>query len=98
MLSPAFDLNPSPLPGPRHLSTAIDFTDTRASVDTLLAVAGYFRLDGNSALEVLSEVTQATANWRQVAASHGLTHRDLEDMEPAFDHAEAARARALIKR
>ena len=94
-LSPAFDLNPNPALGPKYLSTAISFDDTRARVNTLLEVAQFFRLDASSALDVLGEVTQATANWRQVAASHGLTQRDLDDMAPAFEHAEAVQARAV---
>ncbi len=94
-LSPAFDLNPNPAPGPRHLSTAIDFNDPQAKVDTLLVVAEFFRLDASSAADVLGEVAQATANWRHVAASHGLGQRDHDDMEPAFEHAEAEQARAF---
>jgi serine/threonine-protein kinase HipA len=96
-LSPAFDLNPNPAPGPKDLSTAIDFDDTRASVTTLLRVADFFRLDASGALAVLAEVTRATANWRRVAASHGLTPRDLDDIELAFEHAEAEHARTLTK-
>ena len=96
-LSPAFDLNPNPAPGPKDLSTAIDYGDTRASVQTLLKVADYFRLDASQALDVLAEVTQATANWRRVAESHGLTQRDLEGMEPAFETAETRQARALTE-
>jgi serine/threonine-protein kinase HipA len=95
-LSPAFDLNPNPSPGAKYLSTAIDFNDTRASVRTLLGVADYFRLDAGDALQVLAEVTGATATWRRVAESHGLTQRDLDDMEPAFEHAETEHARSLI--
>lgn len=38
-LAPAFDLNPNPEPGPKYLSTALDYEDTRASIDTLLQVA-----------------------------------------------------------
>ncbi len=94
-LSPAFDLNPNPVPGPKDLSTAIDFDNTRASVETLLNVADYFRLDASEALDILAEVTRATANWRRVAEWHGLTQRDLDEMEPAFEHAEAEQARAL---
>jgi len=97
MLSPAFDLNPSPHPGPKDLSTAIDYTDTRASVDTLMRVAAYFRLDASDALEVLATVTRAVTRWRTVAKSHGLLQRDLDVMEPAFEHAEGDRARALTK-
>jgi serine/threonine-protein kinase HipA len=93
MLSPAFDLNPQP--GSKDLSTAIDYTDTRASVDTLMTVAAYFRLEASDALEVLAEVTRAVTRWRTVAKSHGLLQQDLDAMEPAFEHAEGERARAL---
>jgi serine/threonine-protein kinase HipA len=94
-LSPAFDLNPDPGPGQKDLSTAIDFDDTRASVASLLSVAAYFRLDASGALKVLGEVARAAANWRRVALAHGLTQRELGDMEPAFEHPEAEQARTL---
>ena len=97
MLSPAFDLNPNPHPGSKDLSTAIDYTDTRASVDTLMSVASYCRLDASDALEVLAKVTRAVARWRAIAKSHGLLQQDLDVMEPAFEHAEGERARALTK-
>jgi len=64
-------------------------------VDTLMSVAGHFRLDPGAALEVLAEVTQTVASWRRVAASHGLTQADIDAMEPAFEHAEAQQARTL---
>src|ERR1022692_832759 len=97
MLSPAFDLNPNPHPGSKDLSTAIDYTDTRASVDTLMSVASYFRLNASDALEVLAKVIRAVARWRTVANFHGLLQQDLDVMKPAFEHAEAERARALTK-
>jgi serine/threonine-protein kinase HipA len=94
-LSPAFDLNPNPNPGPKDLSTAIDFDDARASVETLLGVADYFRLDASEALNVLAEVTRATTSWRRVAQTHGLTQREIGDMEPAFEHPAAGQARTM---
>jgi serine/threonine-protein kinase HipA len=94
-LAPAFDLNPNPGPGSKELSTAIDFTETRASIDTLMAVAAYFRLGKPDALEVLAEVSRAVARWRHVAQSYGLQQHDLDLMEPAFAHAESERARAI---
>jgi serine/threonine-protein kinase HipA len=97
MLSPAFDINPNPHPGSKDLSTAIDYTDTRASVDTLMSVAAYFRLDASDALEVLAKVTRAVARWRTVAKSHGLLQQDLDVMKLAFEHSEGERARALTK-
>ena len=96
-LSPAFDLNPNPEPGPKYLSTAINYDDARASVQTLLSVADFFRLDTSDALDVLAQVTRATSNWRRTAQAYGLTQRDLADMEPAFEHAEAEQARALTR-
>ena len=97
ILSPAFDLNPNPAPGPKYLSTRIDYDSTRASIETLMSVAPQFRLDAGGALEILAQVTRAAARWRDVAASHGLQHHDLDMMEPAFEHAEARRARDLTE-
>jgi serine/threonine-protein kinase HipA len=101
-LSPAFDLNPNPDPDPdpgaRYLSTRIDFDSARASVTTLMSVAPHFRLDEESAVEALAQVTRAVANWRKVATSHGLRQRDLDFMEPAFEHGEVIEARHLSAR
>jgi serine/threonine-protein kinase HipA len=97
MLSPAFDLNPNPGPGQKYLSTRIDYDSTRASIDTLMSVAPEFRLDAGAALETLAQVTRAVGRWREVAVSHGLQQHDLDMMAPAFEHAEAGRARDLIE-
>jgi serine/threonine-protein kinase HipA len=94
-LSPAFDMNPDPRPGPRLLSTSIDFGEDEARVDTLLAVADYFRLDASTAKTVLGEVVAATGNWRARARETGLRDAALAQMEPAFEHEQAAIARAL---
>src|SRR5450755_799409 len=96
-LSPAFDINPDPEPGPKELSTAIDFSDTHASVDTLMGAAEYFRLNLREATDVLAQVTGAVARWRAVAASHGLQQADIDAIEPAFEHDERKRAQALVE-
>jgi serine/threonine-protein kinase HipA len=96
-LSPAFDLNPNPNPGPKYLSTRIDFDSTLASVDTLMSVAPYFRLDDDEALLILAQVARAVARWPQVARSHGLLQRDLDVMESAFEHTESSRAQNLLR-
>jgi serine/threonine-protein kinase HipA len=95
-LSPAFDLNPNPDSGTKHLSNRIDFESTRASIDTLMSVAPLFRVDVDDALETLAQVTRAVGRWRNVAVSHRLQQHDLEVMEPAFEHAETKRALHLI--
>ena len=96
-LSPAFDLNPNPDPGTKHLSVQIDFESTRASIDTHMGAAPFYRLGYSDALEILAQVTDAVTRWRDVAVSHGLLSRDLEIMKPAFDHAEFRRARHLVE-
>jgi serine/threonine-protein kinase HipA len=95
VLSPAFDLNPNPAPGPTELSTAIDYSDTHASIDTLMGVADYFRLNTGEAMEVLAHLSTAVRGWRAVAASHGLSQAEIDMMAPAFEHAEAKRAREI---
>lgn len=93
-LSPAFDLNPNPAPGRKHLATAINETDTTASVETLMSVAPLFRLDEPDSIEVLREVLVATSRWREAAAEHNISNVEIDGMAPAFEHEELETARA----
>lgn len=95
-LSPAFDLNPDPAPGPKRLSTAIDFDTVDARVAVLMGVAPEFRLSDTAARAVLADVVAATDRWQQEAESAGLDGRAREQMRAAFEHEERAQARALI--
>jgi len=94
-LAPAFDINPNPALGTKYLSTAIDEADTLASIETLMRVSGYFRLGTSDAEQILSEVHEAVAGWRTKAIEHGLTRRDIDEMEPAFEHNQQDAAAAL---
>jgi len=94
-LSPAFDLNPDPSPGAKHLSTAVDLDDTAASIDTLMDVAEYFRLHRDDARQVLGEVAEATSRWRVVAEQAGLSRAAVERLALAFEHDQAERARQI---
>jgi serine/threonine-protein kinase HipA len=94
-LSPAFDLNPNPAPGPKHLSTTIDYDTTAASVDVLMGVAEHFRLSADEARMVLGEVQRATGKWRAAAQRAGLTRASIEQMAPAFEHGQAQAAREV---
>lgn len=96
-LSPAFDLNPNPVPGPKELSTAVDFDDFRASIATLMGIAEYFRMDARGAAEVLAQVASAVGHWRAIATSYGLPQAEIERMRPAFEHAERDRADAIVR-
>ena len=94
-LSPAFDLNPNPQPGQRHLSTAID-RDTVADVDDLLATALLYRLSETDALGVLRQVGDAVSTWEAVAARNGLGKSACAAMAPAFANPAAARTSELL--
>jgi serine/threonine-protein kinase HipA len=95
-LSPAFDLNPDPRPGPKYLTTAIDYATTEARIDVLFDVAAMFRLRDEEAGAILSEVTEATSRWRDVAADAGLDAVATGRMARAFEHEEIERARQLV--
>jgi serine/threonine-protein kinase HipA len=94
-LSPAFDLNPNPEGGTKHLATAIDETNAQASLTTALDVADPFRLSETQARAIVAEVSAATERWRDVARATGLGRQQLERLEPAFEHEQSAAAREL---
>jgi serine/threonine-protein kinase HipA len=95
-LAPAFDLNPDPQPGPKHLSTAIDFDTDIADLDVLIGVAEYFRLNPSEAQRAIGEVSAATRRWREVAAKAGLGRAAVEQMAAAFEHAQAEAAARIL--
>jgi serine/threonine-protein kinase HipA len=95
-LSPAFDMNPDPEPGAKHLSTAIESGATEALIETLAGVAEFFDLGADDVSSVLGEVLEATAAWRRVAHDLGLTEREIEEMSPAFETGQREAAAELV--
>lgn len=96
-MSPAYDLNPEPRDvNPGFLSTGIDDPeDRRASLELVLAVAEYFRIDEDQAVSIVTEVEHACARWREAAYARGISAAGVERMESAFEHEESALARTL---
>ena len=94
-LSPAFDVNPNPQPGGRHLSTAID-RNTLADVDDLLATALLYRLNDTDALGVLRQVRDAVSTWDSVAARNAPTKNACAAMASAFANPAASRTADLL--
>ncbi|MBI3647918.1 MAG: type II toxin-antitoxin system HipA family toxin [Actinobacteria bacterium] len=94
-LSPAFDLNPDPQPGSKHLRTAIDGTETAASVRILMSVAPLFRLNERAAARVLAEVLTATRRWREIAAACDVPQTEVDRMAWAFEHPETELAQDI---
>lgn len=95
-LSPAYDMNPFPVDiKPRILTTAIDEEDGTASLELAFAVAGHFGVKPEKAKLIVREVGAAVASWSETATAIGLSNSELERMASAFEHADAAKARAL---
>lgn len=92
-LSPAYDLNPTPLEiKPRILTTAIDFNNDSASLETALSVSKNFRLSKGEANKIIQEVAKSTAKWRFVAKNFDLKKKEIDRMASAFEHEDLERA------
>jgi serine/threonine-protein kinase HipA len=94
-LSPAFDINPDPAPGPKEFATAI-IGDPVATFDDLLDVRSEFRLDQTMADTILAEVQEAVQTWREVAEARGLEDPAIDEMSPAFEHERETAVRAHL--
>jgi serine/threonine-protein kinase HipA len=88
-LSPAYDLNPTPVDlKARILSTCIDFDNPVASIDIAFEVCEYFDLKINQAREIALNVATIVKNWRKIAANNGIKPVEIERMASAFEHDE----------
>ena len=85
-LSPAYDMNPTPLEfKPRVLTTLIDTQDGTASVDLAMSVCRYFNLTVEQGQTIIAEVAKAVSKWRNVAAKLGLRQTEMDRMASAFE-------------
>lgn len=97
-LAPAYDLNPVPTDvRPRVHALGLDEKgDQEASIETVLGAAGSFGLRTKEAKGVVRGVAEAVGKkWRSIAKRVGLTARQIDRMESAFEHADSATARKL---
>ena len=91
VLSPAYDLNPTPADlKPRFLSTAIDLDDTQASIKLAVETAPYYDLSPSDACRIAKELAERIGRWRDVATRLGLARPAIERMASAFEHADQA--------
>lgn len=96
-LAPAFDINPFPNRA-RELKTWVSAdTGPEATIDALMSVTAYFRIPFARAKEILREVANAVAGWRQAGQALGMTPRELEDYAEAFEHPERDAARRAAR-
>lgn len=92
VLSPAYDLNPTPQDvRARILTTAISPVDAHCSIDLALEQAEFFYLGTDSARNIVQEVAKAVVQWRQVAEKIGQSKKQIERMASAFEHEDSLR-------
>jgi serine/threonine-protein kinase HipA len=94
ILSPAYDLNPTPADQKaRILATNISLDEATCSIDLALAQAELFGLSLAEAKSIVAAVGKAVSDWRIVAAQVGETPRQIERMSSSFEHDDLAQAR-----
>lgn len=95
-LSPAFDINPSP-ERVREMKTWIsEDTGPEMTIDALMSVRAYFRIEPLRAMEILAEVERAVGGWRQTGREIGMTNGELDAFTEAFEHTERDAANRLL--
>ncbi len=69
------------------------------SIEAVLRIAGYFRLDAAAAQRILGKVYSAIRRWKSVAkrAKVGMSDRDIEDFAPAFENEQMRIAKTLLR-
>jgi serine/threonine-protein kinase HipA len=95
-LSPAYDLNPTPVDiRQRILTTSISLDDGTCDIGLVLSAAEFFNLTAPDAKTIVKEVGNATAKWRDVATVLGARKAEIKRMESAFEHTDLMKALAL---
>ena len=95
-LSPAYDLNPTPVDlKARVLTTNIDLDEGTCSLDLLESAAEYFSLALADARGIIKEVASATSGWRETAKEVGARGAEINRMASAFEHDDLNKALAL---
>ncbi len=92
-LSPAYDLNPTPVEiKPRILTTCITLDDATASLDLVMEVSEEFGLSYETAKEIAKEVAHAVSQWQAYASALGIRPREVDRMSSAFEHQDFYKA------
>lgn len=95
-LSPAYDLNPTPVDvRPRILTTNISLDEATCDLDLVLSVAEFFGLGLQDAKGVAKDIAKVTSTWREIAAASGASQTEIRRMASAFEHNDLTRALAL---
>ena len=93
ILSPAYDLNPTPVDlAPRILASAINIDDQEASLDSAFEVSEYFDVEIQKAKEYVREIALAVSSWKSKAKAYGISRTEIDRMSTAFEHEDLNKA------
>lgn len=96
VLSPAYDLNPTPVDvKARILTTNIDLDEGTCSVELLQEAAEFFGLGSGQARTIIREVAEVTRTWQAVATEVGARRTEITRMASAFEHEDLQTALKL---
>lgn len=94
MISPAYDLNPTPTDlKARILTTNISIDEGTCSIELARDQATLFGLSSKRASEIIADVGKAVAEWRIVAQTLGQSKVQIDRMASAFEHNDLEEAR-----
>ncbi len=96
ILSPAYDLNPTPVDiKARVLTTNINLDEGTCSIELLEGTSEYFGLALQDARLIIKEVAEATSTWREVAREVRVRPAEINRMASAFEHSDLHNALTL---
>ena len=84
ILSPAYDINPTP--NGTGLKLNISENDNALDLDLVREIAPYFRLKEKEANAIISTIQQNVGQWQQIAMDLGIPRNEMELMKNAFKH------------
>lgn len=84
ILSPAYDINPTP--NGTGLKLNISENDNALDLDLVREVAPYFRLKEKEANAIINTIQQNVGQWQQIAMDLGIPRNEMELMKNAFKH------------
>lgn len=84
ILSPAYDINPTP--NGTGLKLNISENDNALDLDLVREVAPYFRLTEKEANAIINTIEENIGQWQQIAMDLGIPRNEMELMKNAFKH------------
>ncbi|MGM9568652.1 MAG: type II toxin-antitoxin system HipA family toxin [Phascolarctobacterium sp.] len=83
ILSPLYDVNPVPYGD--ELALNVDSDSNSIDIELAIETSVKFGINKDQARKMASEIlSKVDTNWERLASNHGISHRQIEDMRPAF--------------